>query len=105
MAEVAELSPEEWKQLALLNCAQLQTFLTNIPPHIESGASGLTAQHMVLVQEHTARGRVFLTAWANSKQRIAPQPVQVVANGAAPEKRKRGRPAKPKAAVVQEQVA
>lgn len=99
MAEptIAELSPEEWKQLALLNCAQLQTFLNNIPPHVESGASGLTAQHMGLVQEHTARGRIFLTAWANSKLRVPPQPAQTVAaNGAVPGKRKRGRPAKTK---------
>lgn len=86
------LSPDEWKQLCVLNCAQLQNYLTGIAPQTEGGASGLTPEHLALIEQHVARGKAFLVAWGASRPVIAPQPqeakpAQPAANGAAVEPR------------------
>lgn len=70
---VAQLNPEEWKQLVLLNAAQLQNYLQTIPGSTEGGASGLTDQHMALIDGHIARGQLFMRAWAVSRLTAAPQ--------------------------------
>lgn len=62
-----QLSPEEWKQLCLLNGQQLLNFLSGIPPQIESGAPGLTVEHMAQIDAHVARARNFLGAWLRSR--------------------------------------
>lgn len=105
-----QLSPEEWKQLCLLNVAQLQTHLQNLPPVLEGGTSAMTAQQIDAIEAHLTRGRSFLNAWARSKplqtapQQAAPDVKEVAqqANGAEPPKRRggwqKGRARKPKAA-------
>ena len=101
-----QLSPEEWKQLCLLNCQQLQNFIGSIPPQIESGAPGLTADHLAMIDNHVVRARTFLNAWTRAKPVVstAEQQAQVMAqvpaidaapasNGAAePQKGKGGWP-------------
>lgn len=91
-AKTVGLSPDEWKQLCVLNCAQLQNYLNGIAPQTEGGASGLNAEHLALIDQHVARGRAFLNAWAASKPVPAPPKAAVVEIGngaAAPEKAKR----------------
>lgn len=65
--KVAQLTPEEWKHLGVLNVVQLQNFLQSIPSNGETGVSGLTAGHMALVDDHIERLRTFLNAWARAK--------------------------------------
>lgn len=95
-----QLSPEEWKQLCLLNVAQLQTHLQNLPPVLEGGSSAMTAQQIDAIEAHLTRGRSFLNAWARSKPlQTAPQQakpdvkeVAQAANGATPPKKRGGWP-------------
>lgn len=94
-----QLSPEEWKQLCLLNLAQLQTHLQNLPPVLEGGSSAMTAQQMQAIEDHLNRGRQFLNAWARAKliqpvvqPEIKPQEAVQAANGAAPPKKRGGWP-------------
>lgn len=91
--KTAQLTPEEWKQLCILNAAQLQNFLQSIPGNTETGASGLTDEAMSIVDMHMARGRTFLGAWARAKfemPKVAQPAAQHHGNGA--EKRKGGWP-------------
>lgn len=104
-----QLSPEEWKQLCLLNVAQLQTHLQNLPPVLEGGTSAMTAQQMAAIKAHLARGESFLNAWARAKPlqtaqeqpRAESQEAAHAMNGDEAPKRKggwqKGRARKPKA--------
>jgi hypothetical protein len=95
--KTAQLTPEEWKQLCVLNVAQLQQFLQNIPSNTEGGTSGFTDEHMALIDGHLQRGRSFLRAWSLARvavQGAQPQPAapaqaseQPQPNGAAPARR------------------
>lgn len=93
----ATLSPDEWKQLALLGCVQLQNYLNGIPPVVESGASGLTVEHMAEIDRHLDRMKsLHLFGWRNSKslQPVQQQPSTsfeqpAQANGAEPPRQKR----------------
>lgn len=97
------LSPDEWKQLCVLNCAQLQQYLNGIAPQTEGGASGLTAEHLGLIEQHTARGHAFLNAWAASKAIPAPTPAVVdVTNGAARAEKPKRKYTRRSGAVVQQ---
>lgn len=95
-----QLSPEEWKQLCVLNVAQLHTHLQNLPPVLEGGTSGMTAEQMTAIEAHLARGSQFLNAWARAKplqtaqqsSALAPQEPAQEANGAEPVRRKGGWP-------------
>lgn len=99
--QTTSLSPDEWKALCLTNVAQLHTFLNGIPPISEGGLSGITDQHMALIEGHLNRQSAFLNAWRRSKavgtvaqaesQPEAPAPAQT-ANGAQAPKRKGGWP-------------
>lgn len=87
--KVAKLTPEEWKQLVLLNTAQLQNHLQAIPGNTETGAAGLTEHHLALIDTHIGRGRAFMRAWSLATLEIAPvvQPHQAPVqhtNGAEP---------------------
>lgn len=103
--KVAQLTPEEWKQLVLLNMAQLQSYLQTVPGNTETGTSGLTDQHLALIDQHLARGRAFVRAWALARVEMAPVNVaqpEARPNGAQEPKRKGGWPkgksrARPKA--------
>lgn len=103
----AQLMPEEWKQLCLLNLGQLHTFLNSIPSATETGASNLTEQHVAMIEAQIGRTATFLNAWRRARipggvadQREEVAPVKQATNGAA--KRKggwpRGKPRKPVAA-------
>lgn len=90
-----QLSPEEWKQLCLLNLAQLQTHLQNLPAVLEGGTSAMTAEQVSSIETHLNRGRTFLNAWARAKmvqpvsqEQPAPQEAVQAANGATRVKRK-----------------
>lgn len=70
------LTPEEWKQLVLLNTAQLSNYLQSIPGNVEGGSPGITAEHLSNIDAHTARGRGFMQAWGRSRLPGAPQAPQ-----------------------------
>lgn len=93
-SKVAKLTPEEWKQLVLLNTAQLQNYLQSIPGNTETGVAGFTDQHMAIIDGHFARGRAFMRAWSLSTVEVAPaaQPPAPAhqANGAEPPKPHKG---------------
>lgn len=97
-AKTIQLKGEQWKQLALLHVAQLSQYLQNIPGNIETGAAGLTDQHMAMIDQHLQEGAMILGAWRRSRGPVIPQPqVQVEAqapatptNGATEPKRKGG---------------
>lgn len=96
-AKTIQLKGEQWKQLAILNVAQLQNFLQSIPGNIESGASGLTDGQIALVEDHIAEMATILRAWRVSKGPVVQpqQPAETVVqtNGAAePAKAKGGWP-------------
>lgn len=61
------LSPDEWKQLCLLNAGQLQSYLNGIPALTENGSSGLTAEHLTLIDGHLNRGGLLLQGWLRSR--------------------------------------
>ncbi|MDE2096881.1 MAG: hypothetical protein KGL39_06500 [Patescibacteria group bacterium] len=65
------LTGEEWRQLCLVNATQMHQFLTGIPGVNESGAPGLTADHLLSAFSHLERMQQFLTAWSKAR---APQP-------------------------------
>lgn len=100
------LTGDEFKVLALTNVSQLQNWLNAIPGCLESGAAGLTADHLDLIDKHLNRCRMFLRSWSLTKVDVQPAaaPVQVQTesqgNGAAPPKRTggwpRGKPRKPR---------
>lgn len=101
-----QLSPEEWKQLCVLNCQQLLNFLNACPAMgkmegSEDIVSGMTSARIAEIDAHVARSRQFLMAWARSKPVGIPEPVKQEAapeaNGAAPPVKKRGRPRKAEA--------
>mgnify|MGYP000863056245 FL=1 len=75
--KTAQLTPEEWKQLVLLNVSQLGTFLQNIPGNTESGSAGLTQQHLQLIGGHLDRFGSFLRAWSVSRVEVPPAEVEV----------------------------
>lgn len=84
--KVAQLTPEEWKQLCILNMVQLHNYLQSIPGNTETGASGLTDQVRNIIDAHLARGHTFLRAWQLSRfempqVRVA-QPAAPASNGA-----------------------
>lgn len=94
-----QLSPEEWKQLCLLNLAQLQTHIQGMPPVLEGGLSAMTAEQMAAIDTHLTRGKSFLNAWARAKPLVTAEvrgPVDQAApqvtnqtNGAEPPRQKR----------------
>lgn len=95
--KVAQLTPEEWKQLVLLNAAQLQNYLQSIPGNTEGGASGLNDGNLALIDAHIARGRSFMRAWSLARltvpqQATAPQP-QAQDGAPAPEQANGAEPA------------
>lgn len=76
-----QLSPEEWKQLCVLNAKQLFDYINNLPSMARETeespvVSGMTPQHIAAIEAHIMRGSQFLNAWARSK------PVQEAANPA-----------------------
>jgi len=93
-----QLSPAHWRQLCLLNVAQLHDYVSSIPAHTEGGTSALTAAEMIVIDAHLAEQRAFLAAWSKSRMPafVAPTPPAeakaVQANGAEPVKRKGGWP-------------
>lgn len=79
-----QLSPEEWKQLCVLNAKQLFDYINNLPSMARETEespviSGMTPQHIAAIEAHITRGSQFLNAWARSK------PVQEAANPAQPQ--------------------
>lgn len=87
------LSPDEWKQLCLLNVGQLQNYLLGIPALTESGASGMTDEHLAQIEAHVTRGQSFLIAWRKSSvgaARIEPPAAHAEGNGAEPTIKRRG---------------
>lgn len=98
-----QLSPEEWKQLCVLNAKQLFDYINNLPSMARETeespvVSGMTPQHIAAIEAHIARGSQFLNAWARSKpvqEAASPAPQQasnnVAAqlNGAEPPRQKR----------------
>ena len=99
--KTAQLSPEEWKQLCVLNINQLQTHLQNMPAVLEGGSSAMTAERIAEIETHLNRGRTFLNAWARSKAiQVQPAaPVEVPAVNEPPrQKRKYTRRAEQKVA-------
>lgn len=108
----AQLMPEEWKQLCLLNLGQLHTFLQSIPSATETGASNLTEQHVAMIEAQIGRTATFLNAWRRARipggvadqaavrEEAAAVPVaeKPASNGAAPKRKggwPRGKPRKP----------
>lgn len=65
--KVMALAPADWRQLCLLNVAQLHDYVSSIPAHNEAGTSALTDEAMVVIDAHLDRGRAFLTAWRKSR--------------------------------------
>lgn len=107
------LAPAHWRQLALLNVAQLHNFIDGIPAQTESGISALTDEQIAVIDAHLDEHRSFLRAWRLSRmpqmaaQQPAPAPQQ--ANGKhepEPVRRKggwpKGKPRKPKQPAVQQ---
>lgn len=95
-----QLSPEEWKQLCVLNCQQLVNFLSSVPAMglIEDvPVSGMTADRLVEIENHLVRGKQFLMAWARSRpvgveQQKEAKVETAQTNGSQP--KRRGRPPK-----------
>ena len=91
-----QLAPADWKQLCLLNAAQLHNYIEMIPPHNEGGASALTDEAVREIDAHLERGRALLRAWRVSRipAMVAEVKVQTkpAVNGAVP--KRRGRPPK-----------
>lgn len=75
--KTTQLTPEEWKQLVLLNVSQLGTFLQNIPGNTESGSAGFTEQHMQLIGGHLDRMGSFMRAWLVSRVDVPPSEVEM----------------------------
>lgn len=92
--KTTSLTGEEFKSLALTNVGQLHTWLTNIAPHLEGGAAGLTAEHIGLIEAHMNRCLMFLRSWSLTKMPQAPVQVQAPqpTNGAEPPKARGGWP-------------
>lgn len=91
------LTGEEFKTLAITNVVQLQNWLQSIPGHVESGSSGLSAEHLALIDNHLNRCRMFLRSWSLTKVAVAPVQVEQPAgdtkpNGAEASKGKGGWP-------------
>lgn len=90
-----QLAPADWRQLYLLNVAQLHDYVSSIPAHVEGGTSALTDEAMAFIDAHLDRGRAFLVAWRKSRVPglAAQQPAQTqqTANGQhAPKPKKKG---------------
>lgn len=95
MTQTTTLAPNEWKQLALLNAAEFQNYLLSIPAMADGGSSGLTDEHMTMIEGHLARGQSFLNAWRRSRAvhvQAVVQPMVRHTNGAEVLKRKGGWP-------------
>lgn len=75
--KTTQLTPDEWKQLALLNVSQLGTYLQNIPGNTETGSAGLTPQHLQLIGGHLDRFGSFLRAWSVARVDVPPSEVDV----------------------------
>lgn len=65
--KTTSLTPEEWKQLCLLNVTQLHNFLQGVPAQTEGGVAGISDQHLALIEGHLQRGSAFLRAWQKSR--------------------------------------
>lgn len=106
MSKTVQLSPEEWKQLCLLNVGQLQTYLQALTTP--------APEHMAAIEAHMARWRDHMAAWCLARplstqpaaQTIAVEPeIKPETNGAIAPKRKGGWPKgkpRPRKPVVQE---
>lgn len=80
-AKTIQLKGEQWKQLALLHVAQLSQYLQNIPGSVETGAAGLTDQHLAMIDQHLQEGAMILGAWRRSRGpavQAQPQPAAPV---------------------------
>lgn len=80
-----QLAPADWRQLCLLNVAQLHDYVSSIPAHNEAGTSALTDEAIAVIDIHLERQRAFLTAWRKSRvpglAAVQPAPAQQTANG------------------------
>lgn len=88
-----QLAPADWKQLCLLNVAQLHGYIDSIPPHNEGGTSALTDETVAMIDAHLERGRSLLRAWrvARVPQMMASEQSHPAAvNGTEPPKRRGG---------------
>lgn len=83
-----QLAPADWKQLCLLNAAQLHGYIEMIPPHNEGGASALTDDALREIDAHLERGRALLRAWRVARMPAVVAEVKVQTNGADPVKPK-----------------
>lgn len=73
-AKTIQLKGEQWKQLALLHVAQLSQYMQNIPGSVETGAAGLTDQHLAMIDQHLQEGAMILGAWRRSRGPVVAQP-------------------------------
>lgn len=67
---------DEFKTLAMTNVQQLMNFLSSIPPHVESGAAGITQVQLDLIDRQMNRCRTWLRSWSLTKIDVPPQSVQ-----------------------------
>lgn len=73
-AKTIQLKGEQWKTLALLHVQQLSQYLQNIPGSVETGAAGLSDQHLGMIDVHIQEMALILGAWRRSRGPVAPQP-------------------------------
>lgn len=99
-----QLSPEEWKQLCLLNVDQLLNFLRAIPAQGQVSETdttiiaGLVPERINQIEEHLGRLGQFLRAWSRSRPvGFVPQPEAKPEPVADVVPKRRGRPPKAKA--------
>lgn len=78
-----QLAPADWKQLCLLNAAQLHGYIEMIPPHTEDGSSALTDDALREIGAHLERGLALLRAWRVARVPAMVAEVNPQANGAA----------------------
>lgn len=99
--KVTILTPDEWKALCINNTGQLHGYLQSIPGVTEGGISGLSDQHLAMIDHHLGRFGAFLNAWkvarvdlpaAAQPQEAAPQAEEPKPNGMKEPKRKGGWP-------------
>ena len=65
--KVMVLAPADWRQLCLLNVAQLHQIIESIPANDEHGASGLTDEMLAVLDQHVAKGAALLIGWRKSR--------------------------------------
>jgi hypothetical protein len=90
------LRPEEWRAIIKLALEQTHAFVVSIQP-LETGASGVDAQHIDVFDEQLARLSKFMRAWAKSRidlprvgDEVPAEPVAAAQNGVHEPQKKRG---------------